>query len=128
VSAGIVVLTIHLASLTSIGTPYLTPVAPLRPQDFTQDTLLRAPLWTMEKRPDWLHTRDDRRQAPSNRKWAGGKPGGQAGDKSDQQSDAGGDKSSKQADAGGEDGAASDRPKTHRPQRPRKRPKGVDER
>lgn len=128
VSAGIVVLTIHLASLTSIGTPYLTPIAPLRPQDFAQDTLMRAPLWTMEKRPDWLHTRDDRRQAPSNRKWAGGKPGAKTGDKSDQQSEADGDKSYQQSEP---DGDRSERPKTHRPQRPkrpRKRPKGVDER
>ncbi|MFC4101582.1 spore germination protein [Paenibacillus xanthanilyticus] len=44
------VLTGHLIALESLGTPFGSPFAPLRLSDW-KDTLVRAPLWTMTKRP-----------------------------------------------------------------------------
>ncbi|MEW6723499.1 MAG: spore germination protein [Bacillota bacterium] len=41
---------IHLASLRSFGTPYLSPLAPLSTEDL-KDVLVRAPWWTMLTRP-----------------------------------------------------------------------------
>lgn len=92
VMAGLVAITIHLASLTSLGTPYLTPMAPFRPKSALQDTTLRAPVWLHDERPGWLHPRNDRRQKPVVRSWTaagqrseqggrgrGGKSGGKGG-------------------------------------------------
>lgn len=41
---------IHLASLRSFGTPYLSTLAPLSP-GVLHDVFFRAPLWTMDQRP-----------------------------------------------------------------------------
>ncbi|PYI51928.1 spore germination protein [Paenibacillus flagellatus] len=47
---GIFLIYLHLVTLRSFGTPYLTPTAPLRFGDF-KDVLVRAPWWLMKKRP-----------------------------------------------------------------------------
>ncbi|MCX7841475.1 MAG: spore germination protein [Clostridia bacterium] len=47
---GLIVLTLHLCKLKSIGIPYLTPLAPFNKTD-NKDTLLRFPLWKMTSRP-----------------------------------------------------------------------------
>ncbi len=63
----------HLVSLRSFGIPYLSPVGPLIYLNL-DDFLVRAPLWTMQKRPKLLAlrnlTRQGRRPSPqgSNRK------------------------------------------------------------
>src|SRR5690606_14058342 len=44
------VIVIHLASMRSFGIPYLTPLAPTIPGG-TKDTLVRAPVWFLIKRP-----------------------------------------------------------------------------
>ncbi|MGM0369194.1 MAG: spore germination protein [Bacillota bacterium] len=41
---------IHLASLRSLGVPYLSPLAPMNAQEF-KDVLVRAPWWSMNFRP-----------------------------------------------------------------------------
>lgn len=41
---------IHLCSLRSFGVPFMAPLAPLNLSDL-KDTIIRAPLWTMLKRP-----------------------------------------------------------------------------
>lgn len=47
---GFVLLLTHLASLRSFGVPYLSPAAPLSTGDL-KDTFIRAPWWTMARRP-----------------------------------------------------------------------------
>jgi len=50
VGVGSIVLVGHLISLESLGTPYLSPISPLRLADW-KDTFIRLPLWKMKKRP-----------------------------------------------------------------------------
>ncbi|OME86566.1 spore germination protein [Paenibacillus sp. FSL A5-0031] len=47
---GLMTMIAHLLTLKSLGMPYGSPLAPLRFSDL-KDTLIRAPLWLMEKRP-----------------------------------------------------------------------------
>ena len=47
---GTILVAFHLLSLRSFGAPYLAPVAPLRPA-YLKDVLVRAPWWSMLKRP-----------------------------------------------------------------------------
>lgn len=47
---GLMVMIAHLLTLKSLGMPYGTPFAPVRFSDW-KDTLIRAPLWLMKKRP-----------------------------------------------------------------------------
>lgn len=47
---GMIVLTLHLSKLKSIGVPYLTPIAP-RLVNQNKDTLIRFPLWKLKYRP-----------------------------------------------------------------------------
>jgi spore germination protein KA len=64
VMLAVIGIVIHLASLKSVGVPYLTPVSPLRFNDL-KDTLVRMPLWSMSKRPELLRTGDQTRQRHS---------------------------------------------------------------
>lgn len=50
ISVGAILLVIHLVSLRSFGFAYLSPFAPLEPSDL-KDTVFRAPLWLMRRRP-----------------------------------------------------------------------------
>lgn len=52
---------IHLASLRSFGTPFLSPIAPLTASGL-KDVFIRAPLWTMFIRPKTIVWRDSWRQ------------------------------------------------------------------
>lgn len=52
----------HLASLRSLGVPYLSPAAPLNIRGL-KDVLLRAPLWSMDSRPAFLDPVDKKRQS-----------------------------------------------------------------
>ncbi|MFE5320402.1 spore germination protein [Paenibacillus sp. NPDC056579] len=47
---GIILIVIHLSTLRSFGVPYLSPLAPLKKNELG-DVLIRAPLWTRDKRP-----------------------------------------------------------------------------
>ncbi|WLR51947.1 spore germination protein [Bacillus tianshenii] len=68
VMLGVISLIIHLASLRSFGVPYLSPLGPLQLQEL-KDTLLRAPIWSLDKRPHLTGGTNERRQSP------GQKPG-----------------------------------------------------
>jgi spore germination protein KA len=58
---GLLGLCVHLASLRSFGTPYLSPVAPLSPRD-QKDVFIRAPIWAMFTRPRTIGWHDPQRQ------------------------------------------------------------------
>lgn len=47
---GLIIMTLHICKLKSIGVPYLTPVAP-RIAGENKDTFVRFPLWKMNDRP-----------------------------------------------------------------------------
>lgn len=47
---GMIVLTLHLSKLKSIGVPYLSPIAPKIANE-NKDTFLRFPLWKLRYRP-----------------------------------------------------------------------------
>ncbi|MEC0244436.1 spore germination protein [Paenibacillus chitinolyticus] len=48
--AGIALVIIHLAKLTSLGAPYTMPVAPIKLKDW-KDIFIRAPFWSLKSRP-----------------------------------------------------------------------------
>ncbi|SDH89585.1 spore germination protein [Desulfosporosinus hippei] len=58
---GLIGLFIHLTSLRSFGTPYLSPIAPLSVADL-KDAFIRAPLWTMITRPSFIGSQDPKRK------------------------------------------------------------------
>lgn len=58
---GLLGLFIHLASLRSFGTPYLSPIAPLSISDL-KDSVIRVPLWSMLTRPRTIGWQDPERQ------------------------------------------------------------------
>ncbi|MPM08340.1 Spore germination protein B1 [bioreactor metagenome] len=64
IAMGLFAVIIHLASLRSFGTPYLSSLAPFNAHDM-KDTLIRAPLWKMRRRPKDVATRDEVRQSGS---------------------------------------------------------------
>ncbi|GIP27120.1 spore germination protein [Paenibacillus sp. J23TS9] len=47
---GISILVIHLSKLTSLGSSYITPIAPLNFQDW-KDSFIRGPFWMLKDRP-----------------------------------------------------------------------------
>lgn len=61
ITIGILAVLVHLASLRSFGTPYLSPFAPTSLGDL-KDTVIRAPLWAMFARPRTIGWRDPQRQ------------------------------------------------------------------
>ncbi|OCT11566.1 hypothetical protein A8709_05595 [Paenibacillus pectinilyticus] len=48
----------HMANLRSFGVPYLSPIGPLSASDM-KDTLIRAPLWQMGKRAEFMAIQDN---------------------------------------------------------------------
>jgi len=59
---GLIFLTVHLMTLRSFGVPYFYPWAPSSGRAILRDTLIRAPLWSMRKRPDAVRPQDIIRQ------------------------------------------------------------------
>lgn len=47
---GLLFILLHLCSIRSFGTPYLTPIAPFKARDL-KDTVIRAPYWTFTGHP-----------------------------------------------------------------------------
>lgn len=56
ISVGLYLLLIHLLSLRSFGTPYLSPIAPMRIRNLLQDVFVVAPLWALKRRPQLIDT------------------------------------------------------------------------
>jgi spore germination protein KA len=61
IAVGMLAIFIHLASIRSFGTPYLTALAPFNKNDM-KDIFVRGPLWTMNKQPKDIATKDRTRQ------------------------------------------------------------------
>ncbi|WP_312475134.1 spore germination protein [Neobacillus sp.] len=57
---GCILIYIHVVSINSFGLPYLSPTAPLRPSDL-KDVFIRAPWWSMQRRPSFVGTTDSNR-------------------------------------------------------------------
>jgi spore germination protein KA len=55
VMIGLILINNHLLSLKSFGVPYLSPIVPGNFEGM-KDTVFRAPLWWMKRRPTMLHT------------------------------------------------------------------------
>jgi|GEM_PF-4899099 len=64
---GLMVLFLHLCKLESFGTAYFAPVAPFRWQDL-KDSVVRMPIWKLNKRPLDAHPVKERQQSLS-RTW-----------------------------------------------------------
>ncbi|OXM87698.1 spore germination protein [Paenibacillus rigui] len=60
VMAGLILIANHMLSLRSFGVPYLSPVIPGNFQGM-KDTVMRAPLSSMKKRPSMLHSPNPQR-------------------------------------------------------------------
>ncbi|MDF2628612.1 MAG: gerKA1 [Symbiobacteriaceae bacterium] len=54
---GLLIISVHLASLRSFGVPYMSPTMPPTAQDM-QDLMIRAPWWYMRKRPQFMPVLD----------------------------------------------------------------------
>lgn len=51
----------HLASLRSLGAPYLSPIAPFNPKGYQQDVIFKTPLWASFIRPGVIGWHNPRR-------------------------------------------------------------------
>lgn len=57
VMIGTILIINHLLFLESFGVPFMSPYIPGKWRDW-KDTLVRAPLWWMRRRPSFLYTQD----------------------------------------------------------------------
>ncbi|WP_106342410.1 spore germination protein [Laceyella sediminis] len=64
IAIGMMILSIHIVTTTSLGYPYGSPIAPIRLPDW-KDTWYRLPLWKMDKRPISADPRQSMRQGHS---------------------------------------------------------------
>ncbi|MCI2107073.1 MAG: spore germination protein [Intestinimonas sp.] len=63
IAMGMLAVLVHMASLRSFGTPYLSSLAPFNKDDM-KDIFIRGPLWAMTRRPKDIWTEDEVRQGP----------------------------------------------------------------
>ncbi len=68
---GITISIAALASRTSVGVPYLSPLTPGNRNGLLKSVFV-APIWKREHRPEALKTNDDRKQPHISRKWREG--------------------------------------------------------
>lgn len=61
IAVGLIGLTVHVTGLESFGYSFASPFMPCRPQDL-KDTIVRAPLWMMRRRPYAMATQDKVRE------------------------------------------------------------------
>jgi spore germination protein len=64
IAIGLMLLSIHIVTTTSLGYPYGSPIAPIRLPDW-KDTWYRVPLWKMDKRPISADPQQRKRQGHS---------------------------------------------------------------
>ncbi|MEA4894809.1 MAG: spore germination protein [Oscillospiraceae bacterium] len=64
IAIGLFALLIHMVNLKSFGVPYLMPLTPFD-KGGLKDSLIRAPLWTMTKRPKGMAMDEVKQKKPS---------------------------------------------------------------
>lgn len=80
ISTGIFIQGLYLVNAKSFGVPFLAPFGPLTKGSLT-DSIVRAPIWRQEKRPDYINPKDYRKQPVISRKWT---EGGSKGEKNNE--------------------------------------------
>jgi spore germination protein KA len=73
ITLGLFLQGLWFTSAKSFGLPYTASFGPKTKNIFI-DALTRAPLWMQEERPDYLNTKDKRKQPEISREWASNKP------------------------------------------------------
>ena len=68
ITTGMFILGIWFTGAKSFGVPYVSPFAPKMLGGLVNE-FFRAPLWQHEMRPDYLNTKDDRKQPDISRGW-----------------------------------------------------------
>jgi spore germination protein KA len=68
IATGVFLLGIWVASAKSFGVPYIAPYAPRTSSGFGGE-ILKAPLWKEETQPDYMNTKNDKRQQKYSRAW-----------------------------------------------------------
>jgi spore germination protein KA len=61
IALGLITMVLHLCGLRSFGIPYLYPIGPFNTQD-QADTIVRFPLWLINRRPSLISQKDEIRQ------------------------------------------------------------------
>jgi len=60
---GLITIIVHLSTMRSFGVPYLSPFAPMQVSEM-KDSLVRAPWWSLRKRPHFTGEYNKHRQPP----------------------------------------------------------------
>ncbi len=68
IATGIVLYSLYLASQTSFGVPFLSPM-PKRSSDYTETAFFENPIWKREERPRFLKTKKPKSAPKISRKW-----------------------------------------------------------
>ncbi len=63
-TAGVILIVLHIVTLKSFGVPYLSPVAPQTLSGLT-DTIVRAPIWKRQRRPGIFRPHNPFRSGPA---------------------------------------------------------------
>lgn len=80
ITVGIFIHGILLVGSQSFGVPFTAPFAPKTAKQWT-DGLTRAPIWKQEMRPDFLNTKDEKKQPKVSRGWVKKKQEGDGNEK-----------------------------------------------
>ncbi len=68
IAAGIVIYSLILGSQRSFGVPFIAPL-PKADQNNTSNSVFVNPIWRREKRPSFLHTKNNQAEPRISRKW-----------------------------------------------------------
>lgn len=68
ITTGIFIHGLLMVGAKSFGVPFMAPFGPITSKKFT-DTITRGTIWKQEKRPDYLNTKQDGKQADISREW-----------------------------------------------------------
>ena len=68
ITVGLVLFGLWMVNCKSFGVPFISPVAPMTKGGFS-DAVFKSPVWKQEKRPDFMNTKKDRKQADISRGW-----------------------------------------------------------
>lgn len=68
ITTGLFIHGLFLVSTKSFGVPFMAPIGP-KTKGALDDDLLKAPIWKLERRPDFLNVKDEYRQPKISRRW-----------------------------------------------------------